>query len=768
PSVETLLHAFLPHRFIDHTHADVALVLTNQPRGEGEAMVREAFGPRWAIVPYVMPGFALAKLAAEVFERDPTVEGLVLMNHGLFTFADDARTAYERMIAGVDRAERFVSARRRAAAPIVPGADLEPAAGAARLGPALRGALAEPTGDPDRPWRRVVLEHRASPAVLAALARPDAAALALAGPLTPDHVIRTKGPALFLRDLPLDDEPRLRAALAAAVRDYVARYDAYFAANQARARTPLKKLDPYPRVVLVPGVGVLAAGRTKADARIAADIAEHTVVAKAAANDIGRYTALADPDLFDMEYWSLEQAKLGKAKDAPLAGQVALVTGGAGAIGFGIARQLVAAGAHVVVADLDAAGAGGRRRDGRHRRGVGRARLGRGVPALRRARRARAERRRGAREPHRDDGRGGVPSRDGRERARLLPRAARGGPAVRPPGHGRQRRGELVEERLRPRGRVRRLQRVEGGGAPARQGGGARAGGRGGARQHDQRGRRLRRRPPPLGALAGGRAGARALPRPRAGRAAGLLPAAEPAEARHYPRARRQRGRLLRLEPHPHDRRHPARRRRRPRGVPALGPHIRGPGGARVHRLVREEPALRVEPRGIAGELAGGADHAVARHDEPDRVCPAGGADGAGGRGRADEVRDLAVGASRAGRDRPERRPHAALEGRALGIDGDRGERPELAAEVGRERGRDAGGVADHARPRVESARSGAFQFERAEPAGARERAGRAQGGRDGRRLVRHGHPCSRLPAPRLPCREGPTPTMGVDAAARA
>jgi rhamnulose-1-phosphate aldolase/alcohol dehydrogenase len=355
PSVETLLHAFLPHRFIDHTHADVALVLTNQPRGEGEAMVREAFGPRWAIVPYVMPGFALAKLAAEVFERDPTVEGLVLMNHGLFTFADDARTAYERMIAGVDRAERFVRARRRAAAPIVPGADLDPAAGAARLGPALRGALAEPTGDPDRPWRRVVLEHRASPAVLAALARPDAEALALAGPLTPDHVIRTKGPALFLRDLPLDDEAALRAALAAAVGDYVARYDAYFAANQARARTPLKKLDPYPRVVLVPGVGVLAAGRTKADARIAADIAEHTVVAKAAANDIGRYTALADPDLFDMEYWSLEQAKLGKAKDAPLAGQVALVTGGAGAIGFGIARQLVAAGAHVVVADLDAA-----------------------------------------------------------------------------------------------------------------------------------------------------------------------------------------------------------------------------------------------------------------------------------------------------------------------------------------------------------------------------------------------------------------------------
>lgn len=355
PSVETLLHAFLPHRFIDHTHADIALVVTNQPRTEGEAMVREAFGPRWAVVPYVMPGFALAKLAAEVYERDPSVEGLVLLNHGLFTFADDARTAYERMIAGVDRAERFVAAQRKAARPVVQVA-VDPEAvpaRVARLAPVLRGALAQASGDPDRPWRRVVLEHRASAEVLAALARPDASPLAAAGPLTPDHVIRTKGPALFLPAV--DDDDGLRARLDAAVRDYATRYDAYVDANASRARTRIARLDPYPRVILVPGVGILAAGRSKGDARIAADIAEHTVAAKAVANTIGRYTALSDGDLFDMEYWSLEQAKLGKTKDPVLAGQVALVTGGAGAIGFGIARQLVAAGAHVVVADLDAA-----------------------------------------------------------------------------------------------------------------------------------------------------------------------------------------------------------------------------------------------------------------------------------------------------------------------------------------------------------------------------------------------------------------------------
>src|SRR5438132_3636374 len=355
PSVETLLHAFLPHRFIDHTHADIALVLTNQPSAEAQSMVREAFGPRWAIVPYIMPGFALAKLAAEVFERDPSVEGLVLLNHGLFTFADDARPAYERMIAGVDRAERFVRARARERRPVGRGARLDPAPAekAAELAPVLRGALAEATGDADRPWRRMVLEYRVGEEVLEILAGADVARLAAANPLTPDHVIRTKGPSLLLAGpLPLDDAPALRARIEAAVAGYRAAYDGYFAANRARARTPVTKLDALPRVVLVPGVGIFTAGRTKHDARIAADIAEHTLRAKALANAIGRYTALSDADLFDMEYWSLEQAKLGKAKEPPLAGQIALVTGGAGAIGFATSRKLLEAGAHVVVADV--------------------------------------------------------------------------------------------------------------------------------------------------------------------------------------------------------------------------------------------------------------------------------------------------------------------------------------------------------------------------------------------------------------------------------
>jgi rhamnulose-1-phosphate aldolase/alcohol dehydrogenase len=355
PSIETLLHAFLPHRFVDHTHADVALVITNQPGERGEQLAREIFGPRWGIVPYVMPGFALALAAAAAYEADPTVEGLVLLNHGLFTFADDARTSYEHMVEAVDRAEQAVAALA-GPTPAAPDAAVHDACtAAARLAPTLRGALAAPTGDADRPWQRVVLEHRASPEVLALLDASGAADRAATNPLTPDHVIRTKGPALFLEDPLPEDEAERRAHLDQQVADYRARYEAYVDEQAHRARSPITPLDPSPRVTLVPQVGVFASGPTAKEAAVAADIAERTLPAKAQADAIGSYTGLDDDDLFDMEYWSLEQAKLGKGSPPRLAGQVALVTGAAGAIGFGICQALVAAGAHVVVTDLDLA-----------------------------------------------------------------------------------------------------------------------------------------------------------------------------------------------------------------------------------------------------------------------------------------------------------------------------------------------------------------------------------------------------------------------------
>lgn len=355
PSVETLLHAFLPHRFIDHTHADIALVLTNQPLERAQVMAKEAFGAKWAVVPYIMPGFPLAKAVADIYEQDPSVEGLVLLNHGLFTFADDARTSYERMIAAVDRAEQYARAHVRDSSLIsiperMPDGSIS--AQAARLAPFLRGAIAEASANADQPWKRVVLEFRSDPAILAALADSHAGSLASRGPLTPDHVIRTKAKALILTHLPPDDAD-LKSRVQAEVSGYRAGYDDYFETNRGRAKGKVTKLDSSPRVVLVPGVGLFSVGRTKKDARIAADIAEHTVVSKRLAQAIGDYTALSDADLFDMEYWSLEQAKLGQAKDPVLAGQVALVTGATGAIGYGICRKLIDAGANVVVTDID-------------------------------------------------------------------------------------------------------------------------------------------------------------------------------------------------------------------------------------------------------------------------------------------------------------------------------------------------------------------------------------------------------------------------------
>ncbi|MFM7142849.1 MAG: SDR family NAD(P)-dependent oxidoreductase, partial [Alphaproteobacteria bacterium] len=360
PSVETLLHAFLPHRFIDHTHADAVLALTNQP--DGERLVREVLGDDVVIVPYVMPGFALAKLAAELWGRQPRARGMVLLKHGLFSFGDDARTSYERTIEMVDAAERFVASRTKGRVAEPPrGADAEAAVAeagrrAARIAPVLRGLLARPTGDMDRPWRRVVLEHRATPEVLALLAEPGCESLSRRGPLTPDHVIRTKAEPLFVRVDAGDPAGDARAALASAIEDFRRRYDAYFDAQVAAKGVSRTRLDPDPRVILVPGVGLFAAGKSRKDAAIAADLAEHTLRIKTRAEALGRYEPLGDGDLFDMEYWSLEQAKLGKEAEKPLSRQVALVTGAAGAIGVGICLELVRAGAHVVLADVDEAG----------------------------------------------------------------------------------------------------------------------------------------------------------------------------------------------------------------------------------------------------------------------------------------------------------------------------------------------------------------------------------------------------------------------------
>ena len=355
PSVETLLHAFLPHRFIDHSHADAILALTNQ--AEGEALIREVLGERVVVIPYIMPGLRLAKAVAEAVEKQPAAQGAVLLKHGLCSFAEDARISYELHIEFVDLCEQFLARKtsRRPLPTARPGSETsnEARARIAATAPILRGLLAEETDDEDHPHRRWVMEWRGDPAVLDFCASAEARELVRQGPLTPDHVIWTKALPLYVDDPHWEEPDRLAERLRDAVAEYRRDYDATFEGCAKAKGMTRDKLDSTPRVVLLPGAGALCFGRSKREARIVADITEHTLAAKAQAQAVGRYESASPSDLFDMEVWRLERAKLGSATERPLERQVVLVTGGGGAIGVGVAEVCAAAGAHVVLADLD-------------------------------------------------------------------------------------------------------------------------------------------------------------------------------------------------------------------------------------------------------------------------------------------------------------------------------------------------------------------------------------------------------------------------------
>jgi rhamnulose-1-phosphate aldolase/alcohol dehydrogenase len=359
PSVETLLHAFLPHKFVDHTHATAVLSLTNQP--DGEDICREVYDDRLGIVPYVMPGFALARKAAEIYEQNPQVGGLILLKHGIFSFGAEAAEAYERMIEAVSRAEARLKRGRKvafAAAPLPPRV-----APLAEVAPIIRGACSLKDPAVEGVYRRLILEFRVSTGILAFVNGAALRRYSQAGVITPDHTIRTKNWPLVVAAPDDGQTDAFKANVQAAAKAFMAAYEAYFVRNNAGLNPPKRMLDPLPRVVLVPGLGLFGLGRTKKDASIAADLAETAIATITDAEAIGQFESIRERDMFDIEYWSLEQAKLGKDPEKPLAGQVALVTGGAGAIGAAIARAFAAAGAEVAILDVDESGARARARD---------------------------------------------------------------------------------------------------------------------------------------------------------------------------------------------------------------------------------------------------------------------------------------------------------------------------------------------------------------------------------------------------------------------
>jgi rhamnose utilization protein RhaD (predicted bifunctional aldolase and dehydrogenase)/NAD(P)-dependent dehydrogenase (short-subunit alcohol dehydrogenase family) len=350
PSVETLLHAFLPHKYVDHTHSNAMLAVTDQP--DGEEICRQVYGERAALVPYIMPGFALAKKASEVFAANPETEGLILLKHGVFSYGANAREAYERMIALVSLAEDHVARGPRKSVAV--GQLPEDLAAPAEVAPILRGLLARERDPAEGLYTRFILTFRGGAAIRAYVGGAELARYSQAGPVTPDHAIRTKPKPVILSAPKAGDLDSFAQAAETAIRAYEADYRDYFARNNARCGGVKTQLDAAPRVILVPGLGLFAAGNSAKAAGIAGDLAETTVEVVTEADSIGCFTSISEADIFDIEYWSLEQAKLGRAKEKALARHIVAVTGGAGAIGVATAAAFKAEGAEVALLDLDA------------------------------------------------------------------------------------------------------------------------------------------------------------------------------------------------------------------------------------------------------------------------------------------------------------------------------------------------------------------------------------------------------------------------------
>jgi rhamnose utilization protein RhaD (predicted bifunctional aldolase and dehydrogenase)/NAD(P)-dependent dehydrogenase (short-subunit alcohol dehydrogenase family) len=327
PSVETILHAILPHKYVDHTHADAVLSVSNSP--DGEKRIRDIYGDKVVVIPYIMAGFDLAAYCAREFPKQKTKNtvGMMLLSHGVFSFAADAKESYELMIELVSMAEKYLAAKKAWSV------GLPPAAAAAfkrEEAAKLRSDVSRAAGFP------MLCRCNDSPHFLGFARHPDVARISQSGPATPDHVIRTK-------PLPM---------LGKNVAGFTSAYKSYFEKNAKAAKDPKTMLDPAPRMALDPEFGLAAFGRTAKDVGIVEDLYEHTVEVILRAEALGGWQALEDKHTFDIEYWDLEQAKLKKAGNPPpFAGEIAVVTGAASGIGKGCAEAFLRRGAAVIGLD---------------------------------------------------------------------------------------------------------------------------------------------------------------------------------------------------------------------------------------------------------------------------------------------------------------------------------------------------------------------------------------------------------------------------------
>jgi len=331
PSVEAILHAVIPYKYVDHTHADAVIAISNSVNGE--KTIRQLYGEKVVYIPYVMPGFDLSKLCAQILKRDLTEDktGIILLNHGVFSFGATAEQSYQRMLELVKIAEDYLKKNTHYSTSASP---LPADNSVSRDLASLRRKISQTAGFP------VIMKRFTDYKNMAFCNRSDLNIIAQQGPATPDHVIRTKRLPMVGRD----------------VDEYVRNYEEYFLENEPLAKDRKKILDRAPRVILDPLLGMCTIGKTAKDATIVADIYAHTIDIISWATELGGYKALPAKDIFDVEYWELEQAKLSKTGTLPqFTGEIALVTGAASGIGKACVLSLLKRGAAVVGLDINPA-----------------------------------------------------------------------------------------------------------------------------------------------------------------------------------------------------------------------------------------------------------------------------------------------------------------------------------------------------------------------------------------------------------------------------